>query len=167
MFVIKGICTYPVPHSNTTLFIKCKTHLTENSLLIKITIILPFNPQENIAKCSSNYLSHPCCVVVSRGWSHNTARIKFMEEVYWHRLWQETARGRSSKPSLCPACIMVDLHIEYASVNLTVTTGEADTVNQNKSCKKSFTYGTLRCPVMKHGIDIPLCPHLTERHSVI
>lgn len=53
---------------------------------------------------------------------------------------------------------MVDLHIEYASMNLTVTMGKADTVNQNKCCKESsitsFTYVGLRCSVMKYGINI-------------
>lgn len=57
---------------------------------------------------------------------------KYMYGVYWHRLWQETGRGRDSKPPLSPACITVNLDIEYASVNLIVTSGEADMVNQNK-----------------------------------
>lgn len=33
---------------------------------------------------------------------------------------------------------MVDLHIEYASVNLTLTLGEADTANQNKYSDITF-----------------------------
>ncbi len=123
-------------------------------------------PQESVLKYPVSII---CPIPGVWLWRHNTASTKFMEEVYWHILWQETARGGSSKPALCPACIMVDLHIEYASVNLTVTSGEADTVNQNKCCENSFitsfTYGTLRRPVMKHGTDISLHPHLTEEHS--
>ncbi len=117
----------------------------------------------------------------------NIASINFMEEDYWHTMWQETARGRSSKPALCPACIMADLHIEYASLNLTVTSGEADSVNQNTSCEYSFvtscTYRRLRlhpqclkfktqqcgwslsCPVMKHGIKRETFCHITVKSN--
>lgn len=61
-----------------------------------------------------------------------------MEAVYEVILWQGTARGWGSKPVLCKGCIMVDLHIEYASVNLTLTLGEADTANQNKYSDITF-----------------------------
>lgn len=112
------------------------------------SLILPFNekkknqypvPQESIFQYSVSIICpNPRFVVVSKGRSHNTASIMLMGEIYWHTQRQEIARGRSSQPALCPACIMVDLHIEYASMNLTVTSGKADTMNQNKFCKESF-----------------------------
>lgn len=104
------------------------------------------------------YLSIPWFVFVRKHRGHNTGSTAFMEEIYRHTQGQKITGGRSSQHALCPACIMVDLHIEYASMNLTTTAGKADTVNKNKCCKKaqitSFSYTKLRWPLMKHGICI-------------
>lgn len=96
-------------------------------------------------------------------------------EVYGRGVLAQTVTRNSQRQKLCALCptyIMVDLDIEHASVNLTVTTSKADTVNpkKKKSWEKSFitsfTYGTLRCPVMKHSTNISLCHHLTQKYSV-